>query len=180
MPSGYPDLAVMGSRRGSGQVDTEPPVKCVVQSTPACGDVPTTTNSSNTVGLVHAGKYAKEELNILQPNINGLQNMKIELVKLLQDQEVHIALLQETILPKKEQKSPSQDTLKSHVPAKKPTAPTVKASWHLLEMTSLEKQKILPTLILIGKKQQSGQSQEQNLPSAICTVHLVQTQVSHS
>ena len=45
-------------------------------------------------------KYAKEELNILQLNINGLQNKKIELVKLLQDQEVHIALLQETILPK--------------------------------------------------------------------------------
>ena len=64
-------------------------------------------------------KYAKEELNILQLNINGLKNKKIELVKLLQDKEVHIALLQETILPKKKQKSPSQDTLKSHVPAKK-------------------------------------------------------------
>ena len=74
-------------------------------------------------------KYAKEELNILQLNINGLQNKKIELVKLLQDKEVHIALLQETILPqKKKQKSPSQDTLKSHVPTKKPLAPTVKAS----------------------------------------------------
>ena len=74
-------------------------------------------------------KYAKEELNILQLNINGLQNKKIELVKLLQDKEVHIALLQETILPKKKkQKSPSQDTLKSHVPAKKPLASTVKAS----------------------------------------------------
>ena len=46
-------------------------------------------------------KYAKEELNILQLNINGLQNKKIELVKLQQDKEVHIALLQETILPKK-------------------------------------------------------------------------------
>ena len=46
-------------------------------------------------------KYAKEELNILKLNINGLQNKKIKLVKLLQDQEVHIALLQETILPKK-------------------------------------------------------------------------------
>ena len=46
-------------------------------------------------------KYAKEELNILQLNINGLQNKKIELVKLLQDQEVLIALLQETILQKK-------------------------------------------------------------------------------
>ena len=72
-------------------------------------------------------KYAKEELNILQLNSNGLQNKKIELIKLLQDQEVHIALLQETILPKN-QKSPSQDTLKSHVPAKKTLAPTVKAS----------------------------------------------------
>ena len=61
------------------------------------------------------GKYAKEELNILQLNINGLQNKKIELVKLLQDQ-------------KTPQKSPSQDTLKSHVPAKKTLAPTVKAS----------------------------------------------------
>ena len=46
-------------------------------------------------------KYANEELNILQLNINGLQNKKIELAKLLQDQEVYIALLQETILPKK-------------------------------------------------------------------------------
>ena len=75
-------------------------------------------------------KYAKEELNILQLNINGLQNKKIELVKLLQDKEVHFALLQETILPKKKkkQKSPYQDTLKSHVPAKKPLAPTGKAS----------------------------------------------------
>ena len=75
-------------------------------------------------------KYAKEELNILQLNINGLQNKKIELVKLLQDKEVHIALVQETILPKKKkkQKSPSQDTLKSHAPAKKLLAPTVKAS----------------------------------------------------
>ena len=45
-------------------------------------------------------KYAKEELNILQLIINGLQNKKIELVKLLQDQEVRIALLKETILPK--------------------------------------------------------------------------------
>ena len=78
--------------------------------------------------------YAKEELNILQLNIHGLQNKKIELVKLLKDQEVHIALLQETILPKKKKNNkkhtaPFQDTLKSHVPAKQnPTAPTVKAS----------------------------------------------------
>ena len=50
-------------------------------------------------------KYAKEELNILQLNINGLQNKKIELVKLLQDQEVHIARLQETILPKKKKQT---------------------------------------------------------------------------
>ena len=35
--------------------------------------------------------------------------------------EVNIALLQETILLKQKHKSPSQDTLKSHVPAKKPT-----------------------------------------------------------
>ena len=113
-------------------------------------------------------KYAKEELNILQLNINGLQNKKIELVKLLQDKEVHIALLQETILPKK-------ITIPGYT-----LAPTVKASWHLLEMTLLEKQKISPTMVLIGKKQQSGQSQEQNLPSTICTVHLVQTQAFHS
>ena len=46
-------------------------------------------------------KYDKEELNILQLNFIRLQNKKIELVKLLQGQEVHIALLQETILPKK-------------------------------------------------------------------------------
>ena len=47
-------------------------------------------------------------------------------------------------------------------------------------MTLLEKQKISPTMILIGKKQQSEQSQEQNLPSTVCTVHLVQTQAFHS
>ena len=76
-------------------------------------------------------KYAKEELNILQPNINGLQNKKIELVKLLQDKEVHIALLQETIQPKKKQKT-TEITIpgytKEPCTCKKPLAPTVKAS----------------------------------------------------
>ena len=61
------------------------------------------------------------EFYLLLPEKSMLRrNKKIELVKLLQEQEVHIALLQETILPKKtQQKSPSQDTLNSHVPAKK-------------------------------------------------------------
>ena len=88
-------------------------------------------------------KYAKEELNIFTTrplNTNGLQNKKIELVNLLQDQEVHIALLQETILPKK--KNTTEIIIpgytKEPCTCKKPLAPTVKASCHLLEMTLLE------------------------------------------
>ena len=49
----------------------------------------------------HCDKYAKEDLKILQINISGLQNKKIELEKLLHDLNVHIVLIQETILPKK-------------------------------------------------------------------------------
>ena len=74
-------------------------------------------------------KYAKEELNILQLNINGLQNKKIELVKLLQDKEVHIALLQETILPKKKTEITIPGYTKEPCTCKKkPLAPTVKVS----------------------------------------------------
>ena len=39
--------------------------------------------------------------NILQINVDGLQHKTTELLKLLSDQSVHIALLQETVLPKK-------------------------------------------------------------------------------
>lgn len=49
----------------------------------------------------HCEKYAKEELKILQINISGLQNKKIELEKLLDDHNIQVALIQETILPKK-------------------------------------------------------------------------------
>ena len=48
-------------------------------------------------------KYAKETtLNILQVNISGLQNKTAELCKMLQDYKIHLALIQETILPKRE------------------------------------------------------------------------------
>ena len=73
-------------------------------------------------------KYAKEELNILQLNINGLQNKKIELVKLLQDQEVYIALLQETILPKKKKKT--EITIPGYT--KEPCTCKKKNPWHQL------------------------------------------------
>ena len=69
-------------------------------------------------------KYAKEELNILQLNINGLQNKKIE----PRPRSTYCTLARNNPTKKKKQKSPSEDTLKSHVPPKKPTAPTVKAS----------------------------------------------------
>ena len=48
-------------------------------------------------------KYAKRNtLKILQMNMSGLQNKTTELNKVLHDKEIHIAVLQETILPEKE------------------------------------------------------------------------------
>ena len=48
-------------------------------------------------------KYAKKAtLNILQINIAGLQNKTVELEKRLHEEQIHIALLQETILPLKD------------------------------------------------------------------------------
>ena len=41
-------------------------------------------------------------LNVLQINIEGLQHKTTELLKLLSDQNVHICMIQETVLPKKE------------------------------------------------------------------------------
>ena len=46
------------------------------------------------------------KLNILQVNIEGLQPKVTELMKTLNTNDVHIALLQETLLPKIEIKTP--------------------------------------------------------------------------
>ena len=50
----------------------------------------------------HCDKLAKEVINILQINISGLQNKKLELENMLHQNKIHVALLQETIMPKKE------------------------------------------------------------------------------
>lgn len=42
-----------------------------------------------------------ERLNILQVNISGLQNKKEELEQLLLKSDIRVAVIQETILPKK-------------------------------------------------------------------------------
>ena len=42
-----------------------------------------------------------QTLNILQLNISSLQNKKMELAKMLSDMRIHVALLQETQLPKR-------------------------------------------------------------------------------
>ena len=44
------------------------------------------------------GTQAKRTLNILQLNVQGIRNKQLELAKLLHDHDVHIALLQETLL----------------------------------------------------------------------------------
>ncbi len=44
------------------------------------------------------GTQAKRTLNIIQLNVLGIRNKQLELAKLLHDQDVHIALLQETLL----------------------------------------------------------------------------------
>ena len=46
-------------------------------------------------------KYVRSAttFNIIQANMSGLQNKTTELNKLLHDQDIHIALLQETLLP---------------------------------------------------------------------------------
>ena len=49
-----------------------------------------------------SAKSAPITINILQANMSGLQNKITELAKLLHDENVHIAVLQETILPQKE------------------------------------------------------------------------------
>ena len=44
----------------------------------------------------------RSTINIFQANMSGLQNKTTELTKVLHDNQVHIALLQETILPDRE------------------------------------------------------------------------------
>ena len=44
------------------------------------------------------GTQAKRTLNILQLNVEGIRNKQLELAKRLHDHDVHIALLQETLL----------------------------------------------------------------------------------
>ena len=59
--------------------------------------------SSTHVGPVHCDKFTRTtltDLNILQLNVDGLQHKSTELNKILADNNVHIALLQETVLPK--------------------------------------------------------------------------------
>ena len=59
--------------------------------------------SSTHVGPVHCDKFTRTtltDLNILQLNVDGLQHKSTELNKVLSDNNVHIALLQETVLPK--------------------------------------------------------------------------------
>ena len=48
-------------------------------------------------------KYAKGTLNILQLNVQGLQRKTTEVKEMLDTYEIHVALLQETILPSKEE-----------------------------------------------------------------------------
>ena len=45
-------------------------------------------------------KSARWDFNILQVNISGLQNKQVELMKILKEKNVNIALIQETILPR--------------------------------------------------------------------------------
>ena len=46
------------------------------------------------------------QLNVLQINIEGLQHKTTELFKMLHDNDVHIVILQETILPRNEVSTP--------------------------------------------------------------------------
>ena len=57
-------------------------------------------------------KYTRSAntFNIIQANMSGLQNKTTELNKLLHDQDIHIALLQETLLPDKEISVPQNFT----------------------------------------------------------------------
>ena len=72
-------------------------------------------------------KYAKEELNILQHQWTTKQENRTSKITARQT-STYCTPARNNPTKKKQQKSPSQDTLKSHVPAKKPLAPTVKAS----------------------------------------------------
>ena len=65
--------------------------------------------SGTHVGPVPCDKFARTthtDLNILQINVDGLQHKSTELNKTLTDNNVHIALLQETVLPKHKVSTP--------------------------------------------------------------------------
>ena len=65
--------------------------------------------SGTHVGPVTCDKFARTthtDLNILQINVDGLQHKSTELNKTLTDNNVHIALLQETVLPKHKVSTP--------------------------------------------------------------------------
>ena len=46
-------------------------------------------------------KLARWDFNVLQVNLSGFQNKQVELMKMLKDNNINIALIQETILPDK-------------------------------------------------------------------------------
>ena len=55
-------------------------------------------------------KFAKaDQLNILQVNISGFTTKSFELIKMLNEENIHVALIEETILPT-HLKNPGKDT----------------------------------------------------------------------
>ena len=55
-------------------------------------------------------KFAKaDQLNILQLNISGFTTKSFELMKMLNEEKIHVALIEETILPS-HLKNPGKDT----------------------------------------------------------------------
>ena len=54
----------------------------------------------NTGQPVSCDKFSRvDQLNILQINISGLSTKIVELMKILHDEHIHVALVEETILP---------------------------------------------------------------------------------
>ena len=66
----------------------------------ATGDTSTRANTQSNKSPASRRNSKRFTLNVLQLNICGLQNKRLELARLLSGMEIHIALLQETILPK--------------------------------------------------------------------------------
>ena len=55
----------------------------------------------NTGQPVSCDKFSRvDQLNILQINISGLSTKIVELMKILHDEHIHVALVEETILPR--------------------------------------------------------------------------------